>query len=330
MSADPYGTATGSGTFTFYQVPADTSGTISIGGSPVTVATTTPGQNGSLTFAGTAGKNIHLTASNVTISLSQVSILNPDGSTLTSGYILTTGGTLSATLGTTGTYKVVIDPNGAAAGSMTLTLTDPPAQPAHAQAARLGTRPRHAGTAAARIEAAARARRLAFLDRAGEGAASAGKPATVPLPRFRTTRSARWAPAGRNFRGNWTTGQVTSPWTHLPPRPAPPGTTAVAGQVLRLNGLPLAGVQITVQGTSRSARTDATGRFVLTGLHAGHRVLAVNAPGTGEASTTYGTFQVGVNVQNDARTSCRSPSGSPDSTPPAPSRSPPRSATISP
>src|SRR5438093_7551519 len=57
---DNYTTTTGSITLTLYNVPADFTGTITPGGASVTVTTTTPGQNGQLTFAGTAGQRISL------------------------------------------------------------------------------------------------------------------------------------------------------------------------------------------------------------------------------------------------------------------------------
>src|SRR5207247_2616033 len=57
---DPSGTDTGSITLTLYDVPPDVSGTIVPGGAPVTVTTTAVGQNGVLTFSGTAGKRIFL------------------------------------------------------------------------------------------------------------------------------------------------------------------------------------------------------------------------------------------------------------------------------
>ena len=122
---DPQGAATGSTTLTFYKVAADYSGTISIGRSAKNVTITTPGQNGQLTFAGTSGTGITLTASNVTISNSEVSILNPDGTTLAARDITTAGGQIQATLGATGTYTILVDPQGPATGTMTLALTDP-------------------------------------------------------------------------------------------------------------------------------------------------------------------------------------------------------------
>ena len=51
-----YSNKIGSATLQLYNVPADTTGAISIGGSPVSIATTVPGQNASLTFSGTTGQ----------------------------------------------------------------------------------------------------------------------------------------------------------------------------------------------------------------------------------------------------------------------------------
>jgi subtilisin family serine protease len=126
---DPQGTASGSATLKLHDVPADASGTLTIGGSPASFATTTPGQNARLTFSGTAGRTVTLTASGVTIGTSgccstMVSVLRPDGTRLVSPtYVGTNGRTLTMTLSVAGTYSVVVDPQGAASGGMTLALT---------------------------------------------------------------------------------------------------------------------------------------------------------------------------------------------------------------
>src|SRR2546422_422049 len=41
-------------------LPPDVSGTIAIDGAPVTITTTTPGQNAQLTFSGTAGQRVNI------------------------------------------------------------------------------------------------------------------------------------------------------------------------------------------------------------------------------------------------------------------------------
>jgi hypothetical protein len=131
--ADPQGSGTGAMTLTLYDVPADVSGTLVPDGPPVTVTLGTPGQNARLTFDGTAGRQVTLAISNVTIGSSflggaRISILKPDGSELgTPITVGTSGGTIDrVTLPATGTYTVVVDAIGSATGSATLTLHDVP------------------------------------------------------------------------------------------------------------------------------------------------------------------------------------------------------------
>ena len=125
---DPIGVNTGNATLTLYDVPADSSGTITPGGGPQTM-TLTPGQNGTRTFSGNSGQQITLTLSSVTIGTStccsaKVSIQRPDGTNLVAPTSFgTTGKTVNATLNATGTHTILIDPQAANAGSVTLTLT---------------------------------------------------------------------------------------------------------------------------------------------------------------------------------------------------------------
>jgi uncharacterized protein YhfF len=124
VTVDPQGTATGAVTLTLFDVPADASASMTIGGAPQSISVSTPGQNARVTFDGTAGRAITLKLSNVTMSTAYVSILKPDGTTLVSNQLVSASGrTITATLPVDGTYTIVIDPQGAATGGMTLTLT---------------------------------------------------------------------------------------------------------------------------------------------------------------------------------------------------------------
>jgi hypothetical protein len=126
---DPAVANTGNLTLTLYDV-VDVTGSITIGGSAVTVTTPVPGQNARLTFSGTAGQRISLWMSNVTITTSDVSILNPDTAPLTvaSGGVSTAGGFIDTTVLTqTGTHTILLDPRVANTGSMTFTLYAVPA-----------------------------------------------------------------------------------------------------------------------------------------------------------------------------------------------------------
>jgi Bacterial pre-peptidase C-terminal domain len=125
VAPGPY---TGTATLTLYNVPADASGTISIGGSAVTMTTTTPGQNAYVTFSGTSGQSVSLAASGITYSnYLTITVYNPDGSVLTVGYVYPSGGTVFSglSLGQTGTFKIYIDPTMADTGQVTLQLTSP-------------------------------------------------------------------------------------------------------------------------------------------------------------------------------------------------------------
>ncbi len=73
---DPQNNNTGSMTLTLYSVPADISSTITPGGSPVTVSTTSPGQNAQLSFSGTAGQRVSLLMDSVTVPSTNISVQN--------------------------------------------------------------------------------------------------------------------------------------------------------------------------------------------------------------------------------------------------------------
>jgi len=131
---DPQATATGSMTLTLYDVPPDTTATITPGGPPVTVTTgPVPGQNALVTFSGNQNQRIALGLSNVSIGTSsccsaRVSILKPDGSTLVFATPFGKGGGFVDTrsLPVSGTYTILVDPQLADVGSATLTLHDVP------------------------------------------------------------------------------------------------------------------------------------------------------------------------------------------------------------
>jgi YD repeat-containing protein len=125
---DPASTYTGSMTLTLYNVPADVTGAISVGGASVSVTTTTPGQRAILTFAGTSGQRVSLNMTGVTIATSTVQLRKSDGTVLVSLSVGTAGDFSDPqTLPSTGTYTVLIDPTGTSTGNMTLALYDVPA-----------------------------------------------------------------------------------------------------------------------------------------------------------------------------------------------------------
>jgi YD repeat-containing protein len=128
---DPQETTFGTETLLLNDVPADVTASITPGGAAVTITTPTPGQNAVLTFNGTAGQRVSLQLSNSTFTGCYAvynTIKKPDGTTLTSIALCGATGFLdTAALPVTGTYTILIDPQGTTFGSETLLLNDVPA-----------------------------------------------------------------------------------------------------------------------------------------------------------------------------------------------------------
>jgi hypothetical protein len=103
-------------------------GPITPSGAPVTVTTTVPGQNGRLTFAGTAGQRVSLKVSNVTYSSATAQLLDPSGNAVGGSVLFGTGGGFVDTraLPSTGTYSITIDPPNTTTGAATFTLYNVP------------------------------------------------------------------------------------------------------------------------------------------------------------------------------------------------------------
>jgi YD repeat-containing protein len=106
---------------------SDFTGTIALAAPPVPVSIDTPGQNGRLTFTGVAGQQVSAVLSNVTVPTSDVSILNPDGTTLGSSVVVSgSDGFLDARiLPVNGTYTLLFSPRQEYTGSATITLHEP-------------------------------------------------------------------------------------------------------------------------------------------------------------------------------------------------------------
>jgi hypothetical protein len=129
---DSVGSAAGSTTLTIYDF-LDLTDTIAAGGSAVTVTTTKPGQNVTLTFSGSTNQRVSLRGTNgisgqiaITCDVS-ATIRKQDGSTLATSCMEGSGFIDATTLPTTGTYTILVDPASTASGSLTLTLADVPA-----------------------------------------------------------------------------------------------------------------------------------------------------------------------------------------------------------
>lgn len=130
---DPQGASFGSADITLYTVPADVAGSIAANGTATPVSISAPGQNAKLTFTGAANQRVSLNLTAVTMGASaccsvKVSILRPDNTTLSSKTVGTDGGFFdTVTLNVAGAWKVSVDPQQAATGSITLSLYTVPA-----------------------------------------------------------------------------------------------------------------------------------------------------------------------------------------------------------
>ena len=103
-----------------------------------------------------------------------------------------------------------------------------------------------------------------------------------------------------DWSGDLCDGKPCSRWQRLPPLKAPNGVTALAGQMLRLNGEPLA--QATLMIGTRSARTDSTGRFLLTGIASGDQVLVMDGSTANRPGRSYGIFEYYVDIEDGQTT----------------------------
>src|SRR5262249_38244692 len=108
---DPTGWQTGDVTLTLYDVPPDTTGTVSIGGAAVTVAAVSAGQNGTLTFSGNANQQATVHVTNNTHTTLNVTLLSTDGQTVLASATSIFGSfnLSTVTLPTTGTYTIVVN-----------------------------------------------------------------------------------------------------------------------------------------------------------------------------------------------------------------------------
>jgi len=103
-----------------------------------------------------------------------------------------------------------------------------------------------------------------------------------------------WARDADSITSGWRTGRPASSWESLAPLMAPPGVTAISGRVLTLDGRPLAGVSLSVEGDATS-HSDRTGRFLLE-LTAGataRRVLRIDGGPASRPNRRYGFFEYG-------------------------------------
>jgi RHS repeat-associated protein len=135
-------------------------------------------------------------------------------------------------------------------------------------------------------------------------ATAPGTPAAVGKPAAPGTTSGsdpngkqeEWYPGEGNFNGNWRARRPASALQTLPSLQAPPGVTALSGQVLTLQGAALANVNLKIGG--QSAQTDETGRFLLQNVAPGTQVLAIDGNAVKQRGGNYGFYLAQVKIED--------------------------------
>ena len=132
ISVNPPKYTTGSTDYQLWVVPADQSGTLTVGGGNQVVTFTTPGQNANLTFSGTSGQKVTLSAlaslSGPVSPGATLKVKKPDNTVLATIALSNSGALMEpTTLPATGTYTVSVDPSAQSTGTVTLNLFLSPA-----------------------------------------------------------------------------------------------------------------------------------------------------------------------------------------------------------
>jgi RHS repeat-associated protein len=99
-----------------------------------------------------------------------------------------------------------------------------------------------------------------------------------------------WTPTS-----DWQTHRPSSSYETLPELQAQHGTTALAGQVLKLNGEPLQ--HVTLQVGNQQTQSDSTGRFLLKDIPAGHQVLIIEGATANSPGKVYGRYEFGDEIK---------------------------------
>ncbi|MBT9554378.1 MAG: hypothetical protein IV100_00060 [Myxococcales bacterium] len=123
---NPNGTTTGTARVTIYLLPPDPELIGTIGGPAIAVAMTVAGQNGTITFDGTAGQSVLVTFVKSGTGCPTVAIYSPSGVKLKEDFNCGTPFLDRTSLPETGTYRLTLSPSSSNTGTLTATIWDVP------------------------------------------------------------------------------------------------------------------------------------------------------------------------------------------------------------
>lgn len=104
----------------------DASGSVNVNETAAPVSLPTPGQTAVIAFPGTQGQAVRVRITANTIGQIQVFLRSPSGSTMTwTTSTLASFDLASQTLGSTGTYSILVDPVVSGTGTITVAVTSP-------------------------------------------------------------------------------------------------------------------------------------------------------------------------------------------------------------
>jgi YD repeat-containing protein len=123
---DPDSSFVGSMSARVYSVPADLTGSVTIGDAAIPVTVSNIGQNYYLTFTGSANQQVTVRVTGSTYPCVGVYLLDSSGTQLTSaGPCQASFNTPTITLPAAGTYTIRVDPSGPHTGTLNLQVTNP-------------------------------------------------------------------------------------------------------------------------------------------------------------------------------------------------------------
>ena len=128
------------------------------------------------------------------------------------------------------------------------------------------------------------------LDSAGQNVAYSEFSFTTAGTASGISGDEEWVPTS-----DWQTHRGASKFESLPDLEGRRGETALAGQVLKLNGEPLE--RVTLQIGNRKTQSDDSGRFLLTDIPEGHQVLVIEGRTANSPSKKYGRFEFGAEIK---------------------------------